>query len=258
MDNVDFVMPLKAAGIITKAVLQGIDRLYSPRRILIITDLCESNKIAEYETKTPLKFIDENFFFGEKISKEALETLFNKHKQENPGPHKPFGWWYQQLIKLGCHQAINDLSEIYVVWDGDLIPIKRWDLVVNGNKACTAILQNEPRRIIFDNTDKASATKHLIGVKNEPWAFDDTDYASATKQLIGVSSLRPSNNGIDTFPKHSSGTKYGTFVTHHMVMRKQYAQELLDLIQSRKNNNSDDETVMSWQFSFIDIARTNL
>jgi hypothetical protein len=142
MQPLDFVIPLKEPGLITRAVLEGIDRLYNPRRILIVTDLRRWKPI-NYEIKTPLEFIDENCFFDNGISKEVLQERYSKNVGPNPGPRRPFGWWYQQMLKLGCHQVIKDLSKpFYVVWDSDLIPLRKWDLVVDG-KACTAILQLE-------------------------------------------------------------------------------------------------------------------
>ena len=41
---------------------------------------------------------------------------------------REFGWWYQQIIKLGAVYIIKNISDPYIVWDADLIPIKKWDL----------------------------------------------------------------------------------------------------------------------------------
>ncbi|MEM8603429.1 MAG: DUF6492 family protein, partial [Cyanobacteria bacterium P01_H01_bin.121] len=51
------------------------------------------------------------------------------------------GWFYQQLLKLGAPDGIPDLSEWYVVWDSDLLPVATWPLL-QGDRHCFALLQH--------------------------------------------------------------------------------------------------------------------
>jgi hypothetical protein len=49
-----------------------------------------------------------------------IYNLFNRNVNENS---REFGWWYQQIIKLGAFLQIPNLSDPYIVWDSDLIPL---------------------------------------------------------------------------------------------------------------------------------------
>ena len=35
----------------------------------------------------------------------------------------------QQIIKLGADDVINEIDEVFIVWDSDLLPVKSWPLV---------------------------------------------------------------------------------------------------------------------------------
>lgn len=37
LQSIDFVIPLKQVGIITRAVLEGVHSFYNPRRIIVVT-----------------------------------------------------------------------------------------------------------------------------------------------------------------------------------------------------------------------------
>jgi len=236
MQSLDFVIPLKAPGLITRAVLEGIDRLYRPRSILIITDLSLWKPI-DYDIKTPLRCIDESCFFGEALSKQRLQERFDRNVGPDLSWRRPFGWWYQQILKLGCHQVVKDISQpFYVVWDSDLIPLKRWDLVVDG-KACTAILQREA--VIQKHFNFSEVTQ---------------EYSKATLTLTGMPPLRPSVCGKEALPKSFPGESYGTFVSHHMVFNAQYVQELLNLIID-VHQSKHGQKPLEWPLIFVDLAK---
>lgn len=47
MERVDFVVPLKQVGLITRAVLEAIHLFYNPRRIVVITAQDEATILTQ-------------------------------------------------------------------------------------------------------------------------------------------------------------------------------------------------------------------
>lgn len=207
----DFVIPLKEQTIIFGSVIQALDRLHSPRRIIVITDL-ENIEMKDYGVDTPIEYVNKKEFFGkEHLSRSQMELFFNECIQRNPGEHTKFGWWYQQFIKLGAGEVIDGLSEYYVVWDADLIPFVKWELYGKDDEtgeqySCTAILQEQP----FHETSKIQ-------------------YSQAIRNLIRMEPLFPVTGNHPTF-KASTELSLGTFMPFHMVLKKEYLKELFDLI----------------------------
>ena len=124
----DFVIPLYSLRWNTRAVLEGITAHYSPRHIHIITPGAGVDLLAQASQSwqtSPVFIHNEDHFFQDKtdLSKDAIcaEIALGKSLY-NPG------WFYQQLLKLGAAEGIEDLSEWYVVWDSDLLPVKAWPL----------------------------------------------------------------------------------------------------------------------------------
>lgn len=125
----DFVIPLFKARWNTRAVFEGITAHYSPRSIHVVTPATEARSLREvvgdWQT-APLYIHEEEVFFAKNLglTKDAIcaeldlgESLYNP------------GWFYQQLLKLGTFEGLEDLSEWYVVWDSDLLPVATWPLI---------------------------------------------------------------------------------------------------------------------------------
>ncbi len=124
----DFVIPLYKLRWNTRAVLEGITAHYAPRSIHVIAPEPEAQAVqaaAEAWQVAPLyTHAEENFFQHSGFSKQAIcaelelgESLYSP------------GWFYQQLLKLGAADGIANLSEWYMVWDSDLLPVAAWPLL---------------------------------------------------------------------------------------------------------------------------------
>ncbi|MGK7945494.1 MAG: DUF6492 family protein [Microcystaceae cyanobacterium] len=124
----DFVIPLYQVRWNTQAVLEGLTVHYSPRNIHIVTPEPQVSPLRELSKTwqtSPLYVHSEDIFFQPKtgLSKETICAELNLGKSlYNPG------WFYQQLLKLGASEGIDDLSEWYMVWDSDLLPVATWPL----------------------------------------------------------------------------------------------------------------------------------
>jgi hypothetical protein len=193
MENVDFVIPLKHNNIIIRTVIEGIISFYSPRNIYIITDPSSILEINENHTywkieNTEIKMIDENIF-----SKNELERKYTYIDEKS----REFGWWFQQIIKLDDVNKINTLSDPFIVWDADLIPLIKWDLY-----------DLETKDFKFAILQKSAKNK-----------FNHEQYLQSTREIIGLDIKEP---------------RVGTFVPHHFVFYHNVIKSLLHKIDPDK------------------------
>ncbi|MGB3309081.1 MAG: DUF6492 family protein [Nodosilinea sp.] len=125
----DVVIPLYRCRWNTQAVLEGITTHYAPRAIHIIAPEQEAqalqDKARDWQVASLFTHGEESFFKGCGFTKDAICAELDL----GASLYTP-GWFYQQLLKLGAAEGISDLSEWYVVWDSDLLPVATWPLVV--------------------------------------------------------------------------------------------------------------------------------
>lgn len=203
--HIDFVMPLKAVGQVTRAVIESLFAHYGPRRLVVVTDAQEVLLLKEVvqEWAVPqgaIHYIEEDSFFVSLfgMSKSEFEPFY---KMGDPTKAREFGWWWQQLLKLGAAQCIPDLSENFYVWDGDLIVLKPWQLSVPrshgpGEDFHIAILQEAARS-----------------------EFNKAQYKASVQQMLGMD---------PTFPLGE-----GTFVAHHMAFNQATVSKLVQHMTAR-------------------------
>lgn len=124
----DFVIPLYRVRWNTRAVLEGITTHYQPRSIQIIAPASQvkllKQESQDWQTSSLYLHEEETFFNADNLSKEQICAELDLGQSL----YTP-GWFYQQLLKLGAYEGIDNLSEWYVVWDSDLLPVDTWSLV---------------------------------------------------------------------------------------------------------------------------------
>jgi hypothetical protein len=184
-----------------RTVVEALHTFYSPRTIYIVTPNRFLSTITDASKDWIVKKIvvipEETFFLHNyNMTYDDIKNLFNNSPNENA---REFGWWYQQLIKLGAHTQIHNLSDPYVVWDSDLIPLIKWNIYPKsyGEPFKNAILQEHAR--CEWNTDQ---------------------YRNSLFELTRL----PMNN-----------PKEGTFVTHHFVFYHSVLESLINHIESISN-----------------------
>lgn len=209
-NNIDFVVPVKCNNLIIRTVIECISRLYKPRNIYVITteefieEIKENSKL--WIDISNIVFLDENIFFlkNYNLTKQNIENFYT-YKDEKS---REFGWWYQQLLKIGTVTQIENISDPYVVWDSDLIALHKWD--IHPTDTCEhyrfAILQEY--------------------AKNE-WNKDE--YCNSTYELIKQNALEPEE---------------GTFVTHHFVFHHRVLTDFLGKITVGHENISWIERIV--------------
>jgi len=183
---VDFVIPLHKRNFIIRAVVEGIINLYRPLNIYIvlsniyINDL--KNDINSWNIfSTNIFLIEEETFFilNYNLSIEDIKKFYYYLDEKS----REFGWWYQQIIKLGAVYQIKDLSDPFILWDSDLIPIIKWEIE---NPYKFAILQEQ--------------------AKNE---FNILEYKKSIYYLLNLEAIEPEKG---TFVPHH-------FIIYHNIVK---------------------------------------
>ncbi|MGB0767277.1 MAG: DUF6492 family protein [Phycisphaeraceae bacterium] len=142
----DVVIPMLEPTWCTRAVIEGLFHHYRPRRVHVIApaDGCETLRrvvsderwsIGEWQVHE-----EESFFSSPGSSKAELGRLVDTSRSL----YSP-GWFYQQLLKLGAWDGIEGLSESYLVWDADLLPIETWPVLDAEGRPIYALLQHNSR-----------------------------------------------------------------------------------------------------------------
>ena len=209
ISKLDFVIPLCKNNIFFRTVLQGIIQLYNPNKIYIITNIISIDELKkeiiiwELENiKDNIIFLNEDIFFVEKYN--LLKCDIEKKYIYNENLSREFGWWYQQLLKLGAVYQIPYLSDPFVIWDGDLIPIIKWDL--------------EP-------TPNSPYYKFAILQEKAKSEWNKEQYALTTFELIRIKAIEPNE---------------GTFVPHHYIFHHKVIKNMLKYIENLHNNNNNN------------------
>ena len=134
-------IPLFQRGWHTRAVLEGVTQYIQPDSIHIASLSTEITSLiheARSWSTAPLFFHDEETFFGNsELSKKALcDRIASLPKLYQPG------WFYQQMLKIGCQEAIADLADWTLIWDSDLIPLRTWPSDIEGVPAFALLQHN--------------------------------------------------------------------------------------------------------------------
>ena len=200
----DIVIPLYHVRWNTRSVLEGLTAQYKPRKIHVIAPAPQAESLAEMAQGwdiAPLYTHKEEIFFETVgLTKDRIcEEIDLGQSLYTPG------WFYQQLLKLGAFEGIEDLSEWYMVWDSDLLPVAAWDAIArqdNTVKHSFALLQDNN----YGNPD-------IVG-KWEVWI----------NAILGVDAL--------TDPE-------GTFIPHHIWFKqehlKSYARQVNKYFESAEH-----------------------
>lgn len=190
----DIVIPLFQPRWNTRAVLEGLTTHYAPRSLHIVTPEAQVSALTHLSAAwhtAPLHIHPEEVFFQNAgLTKAEIcaeidlgESLYTP------------GWFYQQLLKLGAPEGIPDLSEWYVVWDSDLLPVAAWPLQDKAGKYTFALIQHN---------GWGNAT---IVSKWETWI----------QTVLGVMPL---------------SDREGTFVPHHMWFKQEHLETFKQKVQA--------------------------
>ncbi len=193
----DFVIPLYQVRWNTRAVLEGITTHYQPRSIHVIAPGLQARslrKIArEWQTAPLYTHEEETFFSPRGLTKDRICAEIDLGQSL----YTP-GWFYQQLLKLGAYEGIDNLSEWYVVWDSDLLPVDSWDLIWR--------------------QDDGKLQRSFALIQHNGWG-NASIVSKWSKWIDSVLGVEPLTN------------QEGTFVPHHMWFKQEYLKSFARQIE---------------------------
>eukprot|EP00931_Biecheleriopsis_adriatica_P035833 TRINITY_DN20648_c0_g1_i1.p1 TRINITY_DN20648_c0_g1~~TRINITY_DN20648_c0_g1_i1.p1 ORF type:complete len:685 (+),score=132.26 TRINITY_DN20648_c0_g1_i1:287-2056(+) len=194
----DIVVPMYEMTWCTRAVLEGLTQHYSPRCIHIVTPPSNKAMIEELVGRWHCGEVcihDEDHFFPEQSKDQICSEL-----ALGPGLYKA-GWFYQQLLKIGAGEGIKSLSEWYLVWDADMLPVSTWPIFEEETKGGTCQLVRKFALIQHNQYGNAE-----IVSKWHEWI----------RNILGVEVLF---------------NEEATFVPHHMWFKQEHARAMQLRIQ---------------------------
>ncbi len=199
----DVVIPLYRCRWNTQAVLEGITTHYAPRAIHIIAPEQEAQALQEkakaWQVASLFTHGEESFFEGCGLTKDAICAELDL----GASLYTP-GWFYQQLLKLGAAEGIPDLSEWYVVWDSDLLPIATWPLV----------------------DEQQSSLQHRFALLQHNQWGNAAIVSTWARWIRSVLEIEPC-----TDPE-------GTFIPHHMWFKQEHLATFKHQLNSHYQTNS--------------------
>ena len=199
----DIVIPLFKTRWNTRAVLEGLTHHYAPRTIHIVAPAEEAAALRRVSEgwNVPLQVHPEEVFFQPVgLTKDAICAELDLGKSL----YTP-GWFYQQLLKLGAFEAISDLSEWYLVWDSDLLPVATWPIF----------------------TEDGGALKRTFALlQHNEWGNPSivSNWETWINQVLGVPGAKD---------------PVGTFIPHHMWFRRSHLQSFAKRINQFFDSEDD-------------------
>ena len=198
----DIVIPLYQVRWNTRAVLEGLTARYQPRAIHVVAPAAQARSLAEMAQSwqtAPLHTHEEEIFFQPRgLTKDIICAEIDLGQSL----YTP-GWFYQQLLKLGAYEGIENLSEWYLVWDSDLLPVAAWDAIAQKGEKIEhsfALLQ-----------DNDYGNPEIVG-KWEVWI----------NTVLGVEALTDEE---------------GTFIPHHLWFKQEHLKSFASKIQQYYNSD---------------------
>jgi hypothetical protein len=201
---IDFVVPLCNNNIIIRVTIESIIINYNPKNIYIVTnkndaELLEKECLEWDLSNTKIIVLNEDLYFSSNygLTKSDIYNWYMWKDEQS----REFGWWFQQLLKLGAFKQIKNLSDPYVVWDSDLIALRKWD--------------------IYD--EKTNTYKFAILQESAKNEFNKNEYANSIRELIGIEAIEPQTEG--------------TFVPHNFIMHHKVLEHLITHIETQNKFN---------------------
>jgi hypothetical protein len=97
MSNMDFVVPLKQVGLITRSVLEAIHTFYRPRKIIVVTKKTEGDllrSLLAYWDVGIVECMDEEVFFVPNFGLN-FDDIVAEYDTQRSGDQREPGWWIQ-------------------------------------------------------------------------------------------------------------------------------------------------------------------
>uniref|UniRef100_A0A7S0R9K3 Glycosyltransferase n=1 Tax=Pyramimonas obovata TaxID=1411642 RepID=A0A7S0R9K3_9CHLO len=211
--HVDVVVVMVAPVCVTQQTIKLLRFNFNFRRLYYIV---KHKQFCPY-----LESIDENVICLDEnevipgVSYSALKAA-GEGIIEFQGINNRIGWYLQQYLKLGVALHLPDLSEHYLIWDADNIPIK-------------------PFRMFTD-----SGKVHFCA---NPSASRSYGYPKYYKEVSGLELIHPTYKG-----------KTYNFVCGYMMFYRPYVREFLEYMDNYMIENKIIKTRQGFPWNLHEVA----
>jgi len=217
----DIMLPLFELRWCTRPVLEGLTQLYSPRSLHVVAPGLTARaleKAAKAWDIAPLFVHEEETYFKGELTRERIvnETTWGTDTLYKPG------WIYQQILKLGAAEAIPELSDWYLVWDSDMLPVNSWPVL----------------RATKDGKDVEHCCGLIQDKSRQGWKIVAM-WDAWCKAVVGEE-LRDDEES--------------TFCIHHMWFNRQYLENFHKLISAERERAGDGGNSRHWTLNLMRSA----
>jgi hypothetical protein len=233
-NKTDFFIPLHKKHPLFQSCIESIVEFYCPKNIYIATSISEIDKLKKCITSWKMnttKFVfleEENFFVNQYgFTKEYINDNWYTYKDDKS---REFGWWYQQILKLGTVNVIPEISDPFIVWDSDLIPVKKWDIYP---------------------TDSFPFYRFALLQEKEKSLFNKLQYTESLSYLLKMDELFPKDDKEQNNEQQEN--VIGTFVPHHFVFHHKVIETFIkhvENIHKSEKNKTWIETIVTLSKDF--------
>ena len=232
--NIDIVILLVEKDLITVTyVLKSIKKhvLNPINEIVIISP--ENKKIKTLCKKNKLKYVNEKSILG--YPKEKVEKIIGK---------KRAGWYYQQLLKLGCDKIVN--SDHFLIIDADTIICK--DRVFVDNKLNNYLdFSDEFHQPYYKNIENLTGIKH-----NQPVSFIshymifNKKYLQKLKELIEKKNLQTWDEAIINSIDLNENSSFSEYELYSNFILEYYPRKIfIDYWHNKSFSRKDIEKTIN-------------
>eukprot|EP00818_Percolomonas_sp_WS_P007479 CAMPEP_0117442938 /NCGR_PEP_ID=MMETSP0759-20121206/4421_1 /TAXON_ID=63605 /ORGANISM="Percolomonas cosmopolitus, Strain WS" /LENGTH=673 /DNA_ID=CAMNT_0005234865 /DNA_START=162 /DNA_END=2183 /DNA_ORIENTATION=+ len=214
---VDYLIAIKVVSCTARQTVEHLNKLTKPQRIIymaVFADTCRT--LLSYGDN--VRCIWENHVIPG-FSKKVIQD----HSSQGEIKRRA-GWYLLQIMNLYASNLVG-LSEHYIVWDADGVPVISMNL--------------------FDKSDKKVV--FYAGDEHDKWT--SIGYHRSYTQLTGNPAIDP--------PDEKESAEYvplgrPTWVAHFMVFKKEFVQELLAAIEEHTGCEKD-----KWMFEVVKVINAH-
>jgi hypothetical protein len=124
------------ASCVSPFSLRGLNRYFSVRNIHVVSSSAKQCDLFTAMADNVECHTQDAFLPG--VTRVAVEEHFLSHFSDEISRKTASarsGWYLQQLLKLGAPQAIPSLSEYFLVWDLDMVPLRKASFLLPSSEA---------------------------------------------------------------------------------------------------------------------------
>mmetsp|Transcript_673 Transcript_673/g.2297 ORF Transcript_673/g.2297 Transcript_673/m.2297 type:complete len:416 (-) Transcript_673:84-1331(-) len=225
--TVDWVISVSYVHCSIKVAALEINRIFNPKRIIFLSKERTACPVLESFADN-IKCVWEQTVFPNGFNAKEIVNMINERGKEDIDylngrgafmkvTERP-GWYFLQLMNLGISLYMDDLSDNYIVWDSDIIPL-------------------ESRRTFFN--DKGEAIFYTQ--RNHGLPEITHGYHKSFEHLFGFRITHPPGQNVPEDDAKSSIT----WVAHQMIFKREYVTEMMRYIENNRGVDKDSWMVES-------------